>query len=823
MEEPKTKNQEPKVPEKTQEQKTTNPNKNKKKKRKSTAQKWINALNTAGTIAGAISNIGMPVANLAMQVAKVIKAFRTNDKAWYTKYGSVDYARNENRPMDAIFNKSITANATMGAIPKHIDINVNWTGYSNTFMFDQVVRASYQDLRMQLRSNLPYTANKLKAYLVNAIAIAIMAKQLERDVQWNMFCDPKDRNFNKMWKVTNPAGSYGAVALSPISYLSSDMSSGYAEWSNTIAQYDVFASVYNSAIQLPESLGRFISHYFGSVFTDSSDDYNDQYIRLMIGSVDWADYDKITDTITYTTVSLSSLSIDSLINLTNDLSIESGMITADLQKSSQLSASVITKFGNFIYEKVYDPGFLQALINAYTDPSAVTQYGYVRLDRMFGVEDDLTQFVFTGGLQEWPGYFNQPGSTSKIEVPAITVVNMTIKFDSDSELHWPSGIFQSGTSNANTSYEVITQPFGIAIRTNMSSDVRVEANILGNTIPFYFNESPVPLVDSAIFNWVTDTDPSSLTREINIVGGFAGDTVHLLVPIFSYQYQDYQNDKGSWKYDDWYADFTARVSAERSTPFTYANLFKSSGEFTVTASNPGKPTKPYTWLTCTTGTSITDKSKWVSTTAFIDPNNNVRLSYGDAQEQFNLLNFKDSTGASITWDDAFRFTLVNVGSGIEYGLRITPKSASTQLQVNGALPSTGRPNDRSELISPITHRGEWLLSGTYHIATISLVGIGSESPNKVSIYTGMSQLASYAADVFDYHLPMYARSNVSVSIYTSDNVTVNESVVTDGVLLKESYIPYYYNILDLVPTLYSMFTSLFSTNSREKNKENATR
>lgn len=816
-----TKTQELKTPSQNQ----TNPNRKKSRKKSnvSTSQKWINALNTAGTIAGAISNIGMPVANLAMQVAKVIKAFRTNDKAWYTKYGPVDYARNENRPMDAIFNKSITTNATMGAIPKHIDINVNWTGYSNTFMFDQVVRASYQDLRMQLRSNLPYSANKLKAYLVNAIALAIMAKQLERDVQWNMFTDPKDRNFNKMWKLTNPAGSYGAVALSPISYLSSDMSSGYAEWSNTIAQYDVFASVYNSAIQLPEALGRFISHYFGSVFTDSSDDFNDQYIRLMIGSVDWADYDKISDTITYTTVSLSSLSIDDLINLTNDLSIESGMITADLLKSSQLSASVITKFGNFIYEKVYDPGFLQALINAYTDPSAVTQYGYVRMDRMFGVEDDLTQFVFTGGLQEWDGYSSQSGSTSKVEVPAITVVNMTIKFDTDNELHWPSGIFQSGTLNPNTSYEIVNQPFGLAIKTSMSSDVRIEANILGNTVPFYFDESPVPLADAAIFNWVTDTSPSSLVREINIVGGFASDTVYLLLPIFSYQYQDYQNEQGSWKYDDWYACFTARVSSDRSTPFTYSSIYKSSGEFTVTASNPGKPTKPYTWLTCTTGKSITDKSKWVSTTAFIDPNNNARLSYGDVQQQFNLLKFTGSEGATIEWENPFGFTLVNVGSGIEYGLRIRPISASTQIQVHGALPSTGRPNDISSMISPITYRGEWLLSGTYHIATISLLGTGSESPNKVSIFSGMSQLASYAADVFDYHIPMFTSSNVQVNIYTSDNVTVNESIQTDGVLLKENYIPYYYNILDLVPTLYSMFTSLFSTNSRERNKENTTR
>lgn len=816
----------------TEEQKTDpkqqaqqgNPNKksstNKSKNKKSTAQKWIDALNTAGTISGAIAKIGLPVANLALSVAKVIKAFRTNDKSWYTRYGSITPARNENRPMDSVFNKSITSNATMGGMCKHVDVNVNWTGYSSTFMFDQVIRSSYQTLRMNLRSNLPYTANALKAYMVNAIGIAIIAKQLERDVQWNMFSDPKDRNFNKMWKLTNPTTSYGSVELSPISYLSTDAVDGYSEWANTIAQYDVFASVYNSAIQLPEYLGRFISHYFGSVFTDSADDYNDQFIRLMIGSVDWAIYDKATDSITYSTISLSSIGLDKLIDITNDLSLNSGMITADLLKSNQLSSSVISKFGNYVYEKVYDPGFLQALINAYTDASAVTQFGYVRMDRMFGVEDDLTQFVFMGGLQTWSGYTTS-NATDKIEVPAIRVVNMTLKFDSDSDIAWPAGLFQNGTNQTLVSSVIKEAPFGISIRTEMSSDVRVQASILGNTIPWYFDESPVPLVNSATFSWNTDASPSSLVREINITGGFADNSVHLFLPVFNYEYKAYSTDV-EFKYVRWFAEFTARIdtSSSRNFQFTYSTLHKVSGSYTVNPSGK-KPYKNYAWLTCANG-PVYDTKNWVSTKVFVDPNNCVNLGWGDTTEQFNLLGVMSDPSkenSQLTWMNAFNFVLVNVSNHLEYGLRIAPQSANTQLTFTKALPYEGRPNDISIIDSPITSLGEWLLEGTYSISTILLTPVNQE-PNKVAIYNGMTLLAPYVADSFDYHIPMFVKANASVDIYSSDDVEIHQSLATSPMLIKECYIPYYYNILDLVPVLYSMFTSLFAPNSESRTRDN---
>lgn len=775
---------------------------------KQTFKSFQNRLNTAGskvgralTVAGNIANVGKKVfdAYKAGGIAKtgltLLRAIVGNEKGWYTKYVEVNPAVNEDRPMDPLFNKSITLEVTNGAVCRFIDVNMEWTGYSQTYMFDQIVSNSFQKLRMTLKSNLPYKQNKLKTYFIKSIALAIIGKMLERNIQWNLFTHPSIRNFQLMWSKYAPEADYGVAELATIPYLVPASN----EWSATVADYELMRPVFNNIIRLPDSLGRFISHYFGSVFIDSEDNKNDQYIRNIVEAVDWAEYDETTDTITYSKLTnLVTMTPAALIEMLNKLQIESGMMLADLAKSGQLTNSDISAYGDYIFAGVYDPTYLQALINAYTSPENVTGDGYIRLDRRHDADDDLTQFIFMGALQQ-ASIFNKSAQTDQANVPAITVRSMTLKYDSDVDLKWPAGLSQANqTEDGFVSYN---GPVGITLNSNISADtyVNVNADSLTYNISFGYTARQLPALTN-IQAAISTPQAASLRMDLQRGNNFpVGNNayIYVFVPLtFAV--------KGTVA-----EGFSAEVQGEIlnilvSSSTSGANSIIVRVDRAIMRNSGSDANQMNDWVSLICSYPMIGLEASGAFTVRDKPTPPVagqRFAQNVGSAAWSTLSaVSEVNNVPMLTEDDVRRTVVASAKDNRISINYFINRSTITADLNSKFISESK-----NISIGLANVWDTVWSGAY------LTGTTSNATNSVSVNAGFTLISGWVADQFDAHLPIRYTAKTHV-VFTDSAGTISESIIPSGsILIKEAYVSYYYNILDLVPTLYNMFTSLFET------------
>lgn len=705
---------------------------------------------------------------------QAIRAFiyRSNDDAWYLKYRDITPAANKNRPMEARFNKDITTYASNGSVCKFLELHLGWTDFNNSFMWKQMINNSYQLLRLKLKSNLPYTSKRLEAYIYNAIQAAILVKQIERDVHWYNYSDPETTNFPEMFKLRAVSyGSFGVTQLQTEPLLGS-------EWADTVTAYERLVSVTKTSLRVAPSLALFISHYFGSIFTTQSDGYNDNYLILRMMEQKWATYHPKTDTteeyITYSNLYAGALSLDQVTAMIVDLATQFGMVISDLVNSDQYVPIYIDELKNYTYDLVYDPSLMQAIRNGYTSKSAVTSDGYVRIDESKEATDKYTQFIFMGALQP-----NNVGDLT--DVAALRILSMCLKYDSDKDLTWAGSYaqqaFNEGTSKAQT---VFNAPFGVNIITDIEQDVYVtnysaQAENLSSTYPLStHNATQIPARST------TGHPPSySTTVQANVSKGTIVNYAALpfdkgtctVIPIYEVD----ENADGTSNDREVYLCLV--LDNANGFIVTYQCILNFAATDTSSLHMDVEDA-----MTMSGGTTLADATT-------------VKTIAGTSLKQLPTGNFLVET-SSIT----------NINS-VAYARLIANVATTLTWQYAGGISAayTAYLEDANVPASTISLTNAYV-TGDFDSADAS---------NETSVVTGYLGLPGAVAQDINAYIPMYPKmtvhstSNAGVGA-DGANLVSEVTVEVQQPLIKKEHIPYWYNIKDLKPVIFDMFTSLFT-------------
>lgn len=696
---------------------------------------------------------------------KVIQTvFENNEKAWYIKYASIEPAKNTSRPMGALFNKDITVEAMQGSTCRMMEVHTKWVGYTNSFMWKQTINNSFQLLRLKLKSNLPYDSNKLSVYMSNCITLSIALKQLERDVHWYNYSDPDITDFQELYiRRAATVGTYGLTELEKDKILRD------GSWADTVTGYERLVQTAATNIKLPPSLALFISHYFGTMFTDQWDGSNDQYIYLRMLESEWAtlvsekDENGNTKTsINYERIDLESLTVDELTDKVVKLGTEFGVLIADLVNSEQYVPLYLDPVEGYNYVTVYDKTLIQALQNAYTDDRAVTPEGFIRMDQYADIADDLTQFIMLGALQQ--------SNKSLSNVPAITVLSVCLKYNSDNDLNWPAGLAQiqidAQQSGGATTWIKEDTYFGVNVTTTMESDTYVRILSDEKAVPFAFGTK---------FKYADGVGQIT----VNVSGSQFTDTgselsnttaAHYYVPICAVE--NYATAESSWDFPD-------------SAPIYIACFNK--GEY------PGLVAPPY-WKTI-----VVSRANWIAFQKLNQPLLSelwTRPVASDAElkttNNYGTASFATLVDSKVLYLSAGS-TRNLTGNGGEAEFTITIPANAPWLKAE--------PN-----------MGNFIMSGRLVGVSVTYSDIEraeAAASTTVSVTTGYSSIAELAAKESHAMIPMYPVHRITISGEGFDN-PYSGKIVMQSPLIKHEHIPYYYNVKDLAPTLYNMLTSLFT-------------
>lgn len=760
------------------------------------------------------------------------KRLRNNPKSWYVKYRDITPAANKNRPMEARFNKTITTNASNGSVAKFIELHLGWTDITNSFMWEQMITNSYQLLRLKLKSNLPYTRNFLSAYVHNAMQALIIAKQIERDVHWYNYSDPSCTNFQDMFM--RRATQYGTFGVQK-----TDIPKMYSlEWPETVTAYERLVSTVGTNIRVAPSLTAFISHYFGSVFSTECDGFNDNYLILRMMEQEWAEYDSATDTIKMVPLNIEDLTIDDFAYRVMQLGIQFGMVISDLVNSEQYESARLDSLDHYYYDVVYDETLLQAIRNGYTSKSAVTEQGYVRIDQSFGVEDDLTQYIFMGALQ--PSSISGSDIGDLSQVPAIRVLSMALKYDSDADLTWAGSYVQQivdaaegeSTIPLNATFDA---PFAVIVNTDIQEDVyaltNTEISYTGATqtgdglirnayydgfrVQMYDDENAL-VSDTATSGSAQETDPQTIvsvsaTNLLNgkILGNFtdmAGKTYYYYVPLYWYS-QTHQTDL----VQNATALIALQIKVEVPAKITDTPTVSLSLEFIQRRSM--------------TESEQMDFDTWAEIDASLGATR-LQTALSGAQNRYAGIGTSSITGNMVPF--VASVTPVQV-KGFQFNITLTLAALQSQL-----LTLEGG-NNIAYFVNLVTQQGSstkinlgaylkgWMSSAFAGYASIVQTGFKYElsgtAADNASIMTstvtlGYLGLHSAVMQDINAYIPMYPKQTIhlrNVSIGPDTLSSRNEITATVQLpLMKKEHMPYWYNIQDLKPVIYDMFTSLFT-------------
>lgn len=718
-----------------------------------------------GNIVGAVGNAVKTVRSGAKTAGKTIKhgwnALKNsikmifNDESWWNKYG-IKPSVNPTRPMNPIFNTTITNDPTMGSVIKVIDLALNWNGLFESPMFNTIIVKYYEQIRNTLKSNLPYKQDMVKQYIINAIAIKIISAQIKRNLSFRNFSPSDSPNSYKLFrKRPIDYSGYGATKLIDIAYLSDE------NIAQTIVEWNTAVDIMNSIV-LPPQINDFIDHYFGLVFASDQDNSNCQYISTSILTVDYYDYENNR------LVQLNVNNIDpvSLIEILNGVLANYGMVIADLKHSGILLKSIIEpkyeQLNNTVY---YDVSLMQALANAYTSESAVQNDNYIRLDTIPGSKDLYTTFIMLGALQT---QFND----NPLNLPLLTPVCMSIKLENTSTLDWEETFIQNNNINLNE-----LDFFAINIVTDISEDVYFTYSTAGTTtvIPISGTNNTGEMLNNITYDFAMSQgtiSPTAIVRDADLNDNLP---MVLLVPLF-YTSQSNSGNKTSSMIC---GNFTVTLEQDALGVIKTYSIGEFNGIASYSANSKDELLQAFMNFDITTGL-VNEPSPLITNASKMDillPSSSMSQSVMTA----NGICFfgKNDIGSNST---SINITLYDVPM-----IKILNDNLA-------GIPSSG------------IYSTQILLNTNLSILNMFATSTANISAGIVTS-SGYNGMAEWIVQQLDFHIPLVVKHRYTTNIDSDSN-----TYVTGTNLLKEAYIPYWYNIQDVLPVAYSMMNSLLSPN-----------
>lgn len=802
-----------------QNQNKTRGNNNKNASQGKRGNRVINKVvdSAVGTATSTLVSTGVKQA--LRHLVPVVKA-ALNDQEWYTAYGPVTPAANTSRPMAANLNLGITNQATAGATAPMSDIHVAWIGLTESEAFNLAANDLIGAMREFNKTNTPYSQSDVIRFLRNSVNLTALVLQVKRDIEmWNkVYLDsPEWRKLVATTGATYSAGLNGAKQLSylPDSSVTSEESIG-AKWADTIAALDVITRTAQTALVVPPRLRKFMTFYFGHYFMLQNDGFNDTAARLLVDNIEYFYADGTSRTIATADVTLEDINAMLMDHLNG-----SAILIADLRRMAH--GDTKAKIGRFVdimddnifkmYEQpgasvlVYSEEFNQALTNAYTERTPEFN-DFMRFDYLAGASHPLSAFVLTGAIQE----------EASNGARGITVLSQDAKFINDPELLW-SPLVRSAT--LDTSGHIDGDVAIFTITSNMVEKVSMGA--YNDSVSISVDENNVQSVSQ---DMVT-TEPYSLTlrglgrnsnnwQQVMVAITRKGKDIMIFIPIYAtYETADdmanvytagnfgylirYHSDTG--KYTFVYAHLTKVGSNYDGKPYYSSNTYAKGGYTMIDTGAPITAGVSYPFLTYAQPQVDDAALELASSYAVIQPFNTFEAdleTYAPFTCKFEWSNF---TGTSWTF-------YLKAKSNDYYSM---PIQSETTLPLcigrTGAIGSTTwswrvEYNTNGPIGSVLDIVG----------ADIALQDHDPKSTALVTMETLNTGLAAFASTILPYRIPMDVTQQLSLSYRVdaySDLENLTRTAVR-GVLVKDHYIPFWYNTRDLSPVLYRMVSSLLT-------------
>lgn len=345
-------------------------------------------------------------------IAKIVKGVTKgifNSPDWWKYQGTLSIpAYNANRPYDPNNTNSllgegkIEPNVGVGHI-----IKVN-TKYNDSFIqsdeFILAANEAFKNIRLVLRSNLPYDFTEYCNYLRVVLALMVKCKSVERLLGWYTITRADIPELHDA--ITSVAGNInemGRINPSIISMIDGD---NYAKTLNLYKQLQATCRLIN----IPKKFAEFISWIFGSTFTDQRAVNPQIYINelrscpVYTGSTP-SRAESIMDW------DISTGSIQDLIDEAISIISNFGLINADAEKIPDMYGKIElmnVNYGEYKEEYLIDDEYFSILINNYTldrnsgKMKSLMNPEYVRVDVFESLkESNLVGVV--NALGQWAG------------------------------------------------------------------------------------------------------------------------------------------------------------------------------------------------------------------------------------------------------------------------------------------------------------------------------------------------------------------------------------------------------------------------------------
>lgn len=710
-----------------------------------------------------------------------------NDKSsWYEKFQDVTPAVNAGRPMDPIYVGPFSHDPTIGSVAKMAEVHVNWTGYSQSLAFKTAMNQYLRYTRDILRSNLPYGIDHISQFIVDSIFLTTALALKQRQLTFYRYNPSDFPDFYRIWnKELHEFNNVGLHPLYDVDYVADD---NIAE---TIAKYNAIVDAISGQLVLPYTLSQFINYYFSNLYVADEDGCNAQYLRLTphtMGCYFGRNEIQFMD--------VNSLSLDEILNLVSLYNTNYGVVASDVLKAGLVTTIGFLHFEDLDQVIVHDQAILQAIINGYTDnPNDDANNHYIRLDFLPTESDDLTTFLMLG-------IFNN--ENDPLYTPTMQVASMEFKFLSNPDLQWDNDLFQYISDSATP--EIITRDdFSLVVRTDMTSlhSVNVQASgsntrviKLPGTVPedvvggAYVGLTNATLSGTPVINpgmqFVSATMKARLCTDSATTTAFeecmnavaSGNNITITEAMNKYSWDVYipiaqANPSGG---SIWYYQKTNR--SLKPISYTRDSLsFESANSISMV---------------------MAEGKIWQASQVDSEGNPVILIGVstgGLAGSESLLPGVHQAVGISML-TSLPRVTVSDILTAQEYNLTARPEvSLPNRIVKDITSPETYSPGSYLPIKTTFIHLVDQALTGAAQAVVTTTVSSEVFVPN----------LAGFIADAFDFHIPMVSTIRNRIVV----NGEVQSDTIVGKSMLKEAYVPVFYNTQDLDSILYQMYYSLF--------------
>jgi hypothetical protein len=301
--------------------------------------------------------------------------------------------------------------------------------------FDNNVDILYQRIRETLKSNLYYTRDSLKLYLINTMWIPALVKAMERDLGFYSFSSPKHPNFQKIWgtehypdyhnvncNVSNTLQDRNGVSVQNITRKQYMIDSDYVQ---NLALFENNLIPRLRMLRFAPTVMNLQSWLFGGVFIDEHKPSNAQlYWNNFTGFpiCDWiGGVDGSIEKVGF--IDSLGLTLEQLFRHIEWVTSVWGVVIADLSKASNYTTLNVVPPSKYPITFLHDTIYFEALENGYSEHpfESFNTQGFVgdftRRDLSFVQFDTASQLdplgnaarmLFMGGLVSPSNYEVSP-------------------------------------------------------------------------------------------------------------------------------------------------------------------------------------------------------------------------------------------------------------------------------------------------------------------------------------------------------------------------------------------------------------------------------